>query len=284
MVLWRASKRGLSLHHGLILASGVAMLAVGPCIVIYDRALPFFFGGLHRSDPWKAFSSGAIQGLLFLTGWALFLITPIAMDIAREREREQAALRLEVERMRVRAALEPHFVLNTLNAVASLVTVSPHEARTMIGDLGALLRDAVQLAALERHSVADEVAWLERYGRILMSRHQNRFSLKCTVTEEASVVLVPVLVFQPLVENAILHGALKSRNPGIVTVSFSLSEAALVCQIQDNGPGLPSGIRADAKGLALTRRRLEMDAPGSTLSMQSSELGTTAEVRCEVSV
>jgi LytS/YehU family sensor histidine kinase len=93
-------------------------------------------------------------------------------------------------------------------------------------------------------------------------------------------VLVPRLLLQPLVENAVKHGALRRRGGGIVTVRAAMGEARrLICTVEDNGPGLPDAEpRQGAFGLRSVRRRLELKFPDAQLRMESSESGTRSIV------
>jgi Histidine kinase len=222
---------------------------------------------------------GAFEGCIILGTWTLGYVLPRAVREARERERERHELRRQVESARLRATLEPHFVLNTLNAIASLVGDDPERARELIGDLGELLRDVVRYAELAEHSVADELAWLCRYGRILETRHQDRLQLHFEAAPDIAAHRLPVLLLQPLVENAIQHGALQRPAGGQVWVRFERLAEKLRCTVADNGPGFAAGApRAGATGLALVRRRLEIEMPGSTMMIEREGVGATVTV------
>ncbi|MFN0251969.1 MAG: sensor histidine kinase [Kofleriaceae bacterium] len=218
---------------------------------------------------------GATAGLLIVGIWTLFYVLPAALDAARER----SELRRELERAKVRATLEPHFVLNTLNAIGSLVGSDPARARELIGDLGELLRDTVRLAERDLHPTREEVAWLVRYTRILEARHQGRLEVEWNVDPVADMYMIPTLVLQPLIENAIHHGALGRAEGGTVKIAITVNAGSLRCTIRDDGPGIPADApRVGARGLDLTRRRLACDAPGASLELVSDTCGTEAVV------
>jgi len=226
-----------------------------------------------------AMSAGLLNGMLVVGVWALFFITPRAVADARDRDREHQEQRRDIERARVRAAIEPHFVLNTLNAIGGLIGEDPERARDLIGDLGDLLRDAVRLSEHDTHTAAAEVAWLERYTRILEARHQGRLTFTWQVDPAAAALTLPVLLLQPLVENAIHHGALQRPGGGSVRVAIELAEGGLRCTVSDDGPGIePGAPRAGAHGLDLTRRRLASAAPGGTFALASTAGGTRAVI------
>jgi signal transduction histidine kinase len=232
-------------------------------------------------------ANGAYFGIVMVGVWGMFMVMPQAVRDARERERARSDLRREAERARVRAALEPHFVLNTLNAISGLIGESPETARELVGDLGDLLRDVVRLSEQEVQPAASELAWLQRYARILEARHPGRLAFEWSLDPGAAGVRVPVLLLQPLLENAIQHGALRRPSGGRIRVDIRVAAGALRCTIEDDGPGMPATPPAHGgdrpHGLELTRRRLACDAPGSTLVVDATPTGTRATVQLAAS-
>ena len=237
---------------------------------------------------------GAISGILIACTWGLAFVSPHLTEQAQIRRLEAEQLRLEAEQLRVaselaqlRSQLEPHFLLNTLNTIAGLVTQDPREARRLLGCLGDLLRDSLEED--EVRTLDHEVTWLMRYAEILESRHGDALCFQWDVPPGAGGVLLPKLLLQPLVENAVQHGALCRASGGRVTVHAELRVAGdgavskLVCTVTDNGPGLSaSEPRAGALGLHTVRRRLELRCPGSALRLHSSSEGTSAIVEIPV--
>jgi signal transduction histidine kinase len=261
--------------YGLAAASGAAITTVWQFL----RALGWYDTFNRDTTYAQAITKGAYLGMGIVGLWGMFMMLPRAVHEAREHEREHQELRREAERARVRAALEPHFVLNTLNAISGLIGDSPEVARSLVGDLGDLLRDVVRLSEEEMQPAAAEVAWLQRYARILEARHQGRLVVEWLIDPAAAAIRVPVLVLQPLLENAIQHGALQRPGGGRVRVELRVADRMLQCIVEDDGPGMSSEARTDARGLALTRRRLACDAPGSTLTIDSTPTGTRATVQ-----
>jgi signal transduction histidine kinase len=223
---------------------------------------------------------GVLNAQLYFGLWALAFVYPFAIEGARVRALEAQRLRSEAELARLRAHLEPHFLLNTLNAIAGLVTEEPREARRLLSCLGDLLRDAVQEnSSVER--LEEQIAWLRRYAQILEARHRGALRFRWDVDAECAGCMVPRLLLQPLVENAVKHGALR-RGDGAGEVIVSASrrdDGALVCVVRDNGPGMPDAeIRDGAFGLQAVRRRLELEAPRASLRLESSSEGLRSVV------
>jgi LytS/YehU family sensor histidine kinase len=213
--------------------------------------------------------------------WTLAFILPFTIEDARMRALEADQLRSAAELARLRAHLEPHFLLNTLNAIAGLVTEEPREARKLLACLGDLLRDALHDDD-ELQTLDDQVVWLRRYAAILQARHGDAIRFDWNIAKEAGGALLPRLLLQPLVENAVKHGALCRRGGGVVEISASVvhdPEPKVVCVVEDNGPGAPEAdVRAGAFGLHAVRRRLELRYSGATLRLESSTSGTRSIV------
>jgi len=270
----------------------VATLVSGTTTAIHlalTRSYPFLRGDSPSvRSIYGTFAFGLVMGLLHTGVWALAFVFPYVAEDARLRALEADKLRLEAEQLRsaaelarLRMQLEPHFLLNTLNAIAGLVTERPKEARRLIACLGDLLRDSLEESD-ELQPLRAEFAWLRRYADILESRHAGSLSFHWDIDAKAEKAMVPRLLLQPLVENAVKHGALRRRDGGTVTVRAAIDgqePGKLVCIVEDNGPGLPdSEPRAGAFGLRSVRRRLELRYPTAVLRMESSSSGTRSIV------
>jgi len=270
----------------------IAILISGCFIAFFNLILLPTYPVLRGEGPPRslAFSIafGLVIGMLHTGVWALAFVYPYSAEDQRLRALEADKLRLEADQLkiaaelaRLRSQLEPHFLLNTLNAIAGLVTENPREARRLIACLGDLLRDSLHDGD-ELQPLEDEVAWLRRYAEILESRHAGTLAFHWEIEPDVKRTLIPRLLLQPLVENAVKHGALRRREGGVVTVRAALSatdKTNVVCTVEDNGPGLPTGeTRPGAFGLRSVRRRLELKYPSAVLRMESSTSGTRSIV------
>lgn len=293
---WTQKKRS-STTEMLLTTVGVAaavsiVLTLAWNLVIIPAYPPLRGDGPPRTIAFQV-SWGLVMGMLHTGVWALAFVFPYVAEDARLRAVEADKLKIEAEQLkssaelsRLRSQLEPHFLLNTLNAIAGLVNENPREARRLIACLGELLRDALHDGD-EMQPLEDEVAWLRRYAEILESRHAGTLSFEWEVDPATRRTLVPRLLLQPLVENAVKHGALrrtkKQEGCGHVSVRVKLDDAdgakKVVCTIEDNGPGLPDAEpRQGAFGLRSVRRRLALKFPDAVLRMESSAAGTRSIV------
>lgn len=270
----------------LLVASAISTAFVSTFNMVFMRLYPFLRGeGPPRTTAFTL-AFGLVVGVLHAGIWALAFVFPYVTEDARMRAMEADKLRIEAEQLksaaelaRLRSQLEPHFLLNTLNAIAGLVTENPREARRLIACLGDLLRDSLHDGD-EMQPLEDEVAWLRRYAQILESRHAGTLSFNWEIEPNVKRTLVPRLLLQPLVENAVKHGALRRRGGGVVTVRAAMTDARrVICTIEDNGPGLPNAEpRQGAFGLRSVRRRLQLKFPDAELRMESGASGTRSIV------
>lgn len=214
---------------------------------------------------WRSATFGFVLGQLHCGLWALAFVFPSAVH-------EADRLRAEAEIAQLRAHLEPHFLLNALNAVSGLVTEDPKEARRLLGALGDLLRDAVS-SREEQRPLRDEIAWLERYAKVLSARYPDALKFEWDVEKAAEPALVPRLLLQPLVENAVRHGALRREHGGTVSVRVRAvgegQDKKLECVVEDDGPGWTDDSK-EGFGLRSVRRRLELRHPGASLRVDTS--------------
>lgn len=278
----RALSSGRMVVLGLLVASVIGA-AMGALFFAVSEAFPQL--DLHTSAvaPMtfvRTVLFGMTQAQSHFGLWTLAFVLPLALEDARVRTLEAEQLRSAAELSRLRANLEPHFLLNTLNAIAGLVTEDPRESRRLLAALGDLLRDALSDEG-EIQSLRAQLNWLKRYAEILEARHRGDLRFEWDIAEGLDDVQLPRLLVQPLVENAVKHGALKRDQQGHIKVKVERAgEQRVRCIVEDDGPGLGSEpIRSGAFGVQSVRRRLELRyGAAATLSLESTHPGTRAVV------
>lgn len=159
----------------------------------------------------------------------------------------------------LRAQLQPHFLFNTLNAVSVLTVEDPPRAKQMVLRLSELLRASMDVGD-DRHEVplSAELELLQAYLGIQRARFGERLRFRLEIEPSAHAALVPTLLLQPLVENAIRHGLEGSEHGGAITVSARRNGDELVIEVRDDGRGLvtdAAGAR-EGVGLANSKERL----------------------------
>src|SRR5260370_11644579 len=224
------------------------------------------------------------MGLTNFGLWALAFVWPFALEDARFRALEAQQLRTAAELAGLRAHREPLLILNALKAIAGLVTEDPGAARRLLASLGDLLRDSLRDEG-EMQTLGEQIDWLRHYARILEERHAGQLAFRWEVAAETRGALLPRLLLQPLVENAVKHGALGRKEGGRVEVRAEVVEAKkLVCTVEDNGRGMPEGkTRPGAFGLPSVRRRLALQyAERASFRLESSASGTRSIVEIPI--
>jgi two-component system, LytTR family, sensor kinase len=182
----------------------------------------------------------------------------------RYREREQAAEQLaaglaEARLQALKMQIHPHFLFNTLNAIAALIPQEAQPARRMVARLGDLLRTTLEQEATQEVTLREELEFLEPYLEIEQTRLGDRLSVEFQVEPEALDARVPHLVLQPLVENAVRHGVAPRSEPGVVTIAAALEGGSLILEIRNTGGAARGGPTHEpgGRGLANVRSRLE---------------------------
>lgn len=196
----------------------------------------------------------------------VFFVAVLAAGYAREyfqrdREREAQEARLkaqlaEAQLNALRMQINPHFLFNTLHAMSALVERDPGGVRRMIARLSDLLRHTTDSSARDVIPLRAELDFLRRYVEIMEIRFQGRLRVTIDVDEEALDALVPNLILQPMVENALEHGASRAEGVGEIAISGRRDGERLVLTVRDNGPGLDEASRRSGIGLTNTRARL----------------------------
>jgi len=179
------------------------------------------------------------------------------------RDRELRSSRLEARLTRaeldvLKMQLHPHFLFNTLHAISTLMHRDVAAADRMLTRLADLLRLAIADGSAQEVTLAHELEFIGRYLEIQQIRFPDRLRIRMEVAPETLDALVPSLVLQPLVENAVRHGIAPRVSGGELAVRAAREGESLTLEVMDDGPGLPAqGASAGGVGLANTRARLE---------------------------
>jgi two-component system LytT family sensor kinase len=259
----------------LFVGIGIVVAMLVEALLAYLRFEVFYVPGRRRPlhfSPWFGVTR------LFWLDDLMVYVAVVAAGFARDYFRRYQARREEATRLRAQAAelhaqlaearlaalrtqLNPHFLFNTLHAVSTLVERDPRGVRRMIARLSELLRTSLEDGDEQEVPLEKELAFLNRYLEIMQIRFQGRLEVDVRVDGALMHALVPPLILQPLVENAVKHGVSKVAGTGLIEIrAFRDDEDRLVLRVRDNGPGFDDGgadaARGDGVGLANTRARL----------------------------
>ncbi|PEN13773.1 histidine kinase [Longibacter salinarum] len=207
--------------------------------------------------------------------WEFMLyVTILSIGFARayymrlqDRRLQATELRADLTEARLQALrmqINPHFLFNTLNAVAGLVERDPKGVRTMVARLSALLRHTLDSSGRDEVTLSREMDVLSDYLAIMHVRFSDRLRVKTDIDDDVRAALVPDLILQPLVENAIKHGISRRETPGEVRISARRTGPYLRLTVEDDGDGsgdtlMGDGIPDTSSGIGLknVRERLE---------------------------
>ena len=257
-------------------AGRVVMLVVGALVSILFGALATWLHADRAMNNARAFLLAISIGLGVGGLWVLVFLLPAVIRDANLRSLAADSVRREAELAQLRSSLEPHFLLNTLHTIAALTVDEPLVARRLLAALGDLLRDALE-SSPEIRPLEVDIRWLRRYTEILEVRHRGSLRFEWNITPETTAVLLPKLLLQPLLENAVKHGVLRRDGGGLVILHTRFIEGALQLVVEDNGPGMPPGTK-EGLGLRMARERISVAHPGASLRLESSPEGTRATI------
>jgi two-component system LytT family sensor kinase len=207
----------------------------------------------------------------------------LATQLRLQRADQQQAELVRSELRALRAQISPHFVYNALNTIASFVRTDPERARELLIEFADFSRRAFSGPSSEFSSLGDELVYVNQYLTLEQARFGARLSVRYHIQPGVLSTLVPTLMVQPLVENAIKHGI--ERRPGSGTVVIEVGDRDNECLItvQDDGEGfsVPVDLGEHEGALGNINRRLNhIFGPSHGLEIESSPgHGTLVNVR-----
>jgi len=189
-----------------------------------------------------SYLSGTMTAFWVMLVWSgLYFGIKYYMLLQEEKQRglKVAAMAHEAQLKMLRYQLNPHFLFNTLNAISTLILDKDTDlANTMVTRLSRFLRYTLDSDPMQRVTVAEEIEAIKLYLDIEKVRFDDRLRLHFEIENDAKSALVPSLLLQPLVENAIKYAVSQSVNGGSIGISAKIVENNLLLEVADNGPGL----------------------------------------------
>lgn len=219
---------------------------------------------VYRLLGWGTYDYGDMRFRFLMEGgkhllfYSALLALVTALGYARRsREGKLAASRLAAELTEARLEalkmqLNPHFLFNTLNMISSHVHDDPDTADAMIGHLSDFLRETLRQSKAQEVTLERELELLGAYLAITKARFEERLRVEVDVADGCGTSLVPHLVLQPLVENAVTHCMADPTRAGWVRVRAHAEGRRLALTVEDNGPGLATDGPAPARGVGLS--------------------------------
>lgn len=186
------------------------------------------------------FSAGLAVGrglLLYLNHFSESLVKEKDVELSRLREAKS-----EAEVKMLQSQINPHFLYNALNSIASLAHTDANKTEKMALSLSDLFRHSINRKGDKVNTLNDEVSLVQNYLEIEQIRFGDRLDFFIDVDSDLLAVKIPMFVLQPLVENAIKHGISKIERQGKIALTVSKKDNGILISVQDNGPDFPEGL------------------------------------------
>lgn len=273
--------RDLATH--LLAAPAFAAVQLFLYSLVYRPLGTFFWHEVGLSQDWTAWSLyvDLVHGKLHAGVITYFLLAILYFTFLyharlRRAEEHRALLSAQLATAQMNALkmqLHPHFLFNTLNAITSLIHTDPEAADRMTTRLGDMLRTTLDLEGVQEVTLRRELDMLSDYLEIQAMRFSDRLTVEIEVDDQTRSGLVPALLLQPLVENAVEHGVAPRSEQSRVSIRARREGDWLKLTVTNDVPATPDATRSDRKGglgLANTRARL-LERYGNRQSLEIAQ-------------
>jgi sensor histidine kinase YesM len=258
-------------YDSVVFRISAAIAGVIGCSLLWTiLRMTTFMAMTGEADLWSDFGGWLFGSILIFVCWVAFyhgvkyyqllqhehetLLMVAAENKEQQLRRSRAeTIAHEAQLKMLRYQLNPHFLFNTLNAISALVQVKKSStANSMIVQLSDFLRYSLDNDPIKRVSLEQELDALKMYLNIEQTRFGDRLQLEFDIQPEANVVLVPSLILQPLIENAIKYAVAPMEAGGKLTIAARLNAGFLEVDIADTGPGLENlAVEQNSVGVGL---------------------------------
>jgi signal transduction histidine kinase len=247
---------------------GAVLSSFGAAMIVNATFLPGFIGGpraLLVAGMYAAVFSVLFTGINYARVFYFESVTRARAEAQARAELAQAELRA------LRAQVNPHFLFNTLNSIAALIAENPAAAEDTTTRLAEVFRYTLATSDRSHAPLGDELAFVRSCLEIERTRFGARLRVEQAIEPGLDNVPVPTLLLQPLVENAVLHGAGSRVEGGTVRISARREGELLVLEVADDGPGLDgAGRPGSGFGLRSVRERLALAGPPHDIRIESA--------------
>jgi two-component system, LytTR family, sensor histidine kinase AlgZ len=225
----------------------------------YAVLSPEKFSAIKRQFEPQVNAIFTVGVLLYLLSVAFHYVL-IAMEDSRHAEAQAFEARVEArdaELKALKAQINPHFLFNSLNSISALTSIDPSRARDMCVLLGDFLRLTLGLGEKASVRLSEELDLLQKYMAIEMVRFGTRLRMLEEIAEESKACLLPPLLLQPLVENAVKHGIASLPEGGDVRLAVQRQNGRLSILVENSWDPEAPPRRSGGMGLKNVQRRLE---------------------------
>ncbi|QHS63987.1 sensor histidine kinase [Chitinophaga agri] len=288
LILWFNISDSIAWTDSVVHTTSLALIGVAICfslshyrpakgryvfLLIYVAVLTFAWAGccywlvneIFKDVPYYQHWSFFALPVRFITGFlvvtAVGIKTLMWYDMEEQRQelaRKEATERLarEAELFKLRQQLQPHFLFNSLNSINALITLRPQQAREMVLKLSDFLRGTLKREDQQWILLPEEMQYLQLYLDIEKVRFGHRLSTDIAAEEKASMLKLPPMLLQPVVENAIKYGLYDTTDAITISISAWQSDEMLCIQVQNPFDPTLQAPAGTGFGLASIQRRL----------------------------
>lgn len=221
----------------------------------------------------RAYFFNLFPVLLTLSGWSLIYFLYHYVQGVRREERLKTQYQLqmiELEAKALRAQMNPHFIFNCLNSIKALIQADEKKHATdYLTTFAKLIRTLFQNSDKRQITLYDEIETCKLYLELESMRFSGKLKYNFTIDPlvDLKSVMVPALIIQPFIENAIWHGIVPKEDGGTIAISITSREEKIICEIDDNGIGRKMSllnkpadhITHESKGVHLSQARLSLE-------------------------
>ena len=258
LVMWLGRRSPMERDHiwsSLLVHVGAAFVFAALHLLLVQTVHSLLSGEPWPPRPWSAMLVGYGATNILVFGAVAACVQALAF-YTRYQEREFRLAQAQLQMLR--AQLHPHFLFNTINAIAELIHLDPGRAERTLTQLSDLLRQAVADDQVHSVPLDSERDWLCQYLAIYETLLQERLTVQWDIAPEAQTALVPAMVMQPLVENAIRHGLAPRATGGTLVIRARRTDARLLLVVEDDGVGLGGAASAASSGVGLMNVRARL--------------------------
>jgi two-component system, LytTR family, sensor kinase len=244
-------------------AAAVVLSFVSQCLVVLQLSQEY---PLRYPVPDSAalFRTAFIMTDYGLTYWVILLIQQSLRSLNQRNAAQLRASQLQsqlagAQLQALKMQLHPHFLFNALHSVSELIHQDPNMADRMLALISDLLRTFLQASETQEVRLEEEIGVLARYIEIQKIRFEDRVHFRIEIPPSARDAMVPSLILQPIMENAVLHGIAHREKNGLIEIAARRENGSLHISVSDNGNPVTSKSPdefVEGMGLRNTRRRL----------------------------
>ncbi len=252
-----AAARIVATNFAAATGASILLLAIARGMAVLLSRFTAFQGADERFRPHTPLLFG-MGVLLYLLSAGMHYAMALAEESKEALNREMQALvsARDAELKALKAQINPHFLFNSLNSISALAGMDAARAREMCVMLSDFLRSSLRLGERESVPLSEELALARNYLGVEIVRFGGRLRVEQEIEQGSEAALVPPLLLQPLVENAVKHGIASMVDGGAIRLSAWRAENALHIRVENPFDAEASTARKNGMGLQIVKRRL----------------------------